>query len=158
LTTGTIREAPIVRNGDIVVGRVMSASLTFDHRTVSGVPAGLFLETLGALLEGGSGEVGVGTSLRVDRPSQVALADVAATITLGCLLFQGGPPLGHFIKLNHWLTRMSRVPQIRWGDLITYLLHDNIYYVIVLKSCYRLQLGHRSSTRRCRSTCRTHSG
>jgi pyruvate/2-oxoglutarate dehydrogenase complex dihydrolipoamide acyltransferase (E2) component len=53
LATGAIREAPVVRNGAIVVGRVMSASLTFDHRIVSGVPAGLFLKTLGALLEGG---------------------------------------------------------------------------------------------------------
>ena len=36
LATGAIREAPVVRNGAIVVGRVMSASLTFDHRIVSG--------------------------------------------------------------------------------------------------------------------------
>ena len=31
--------------GAIVLGRVMGASLTFDHRIVSGVPAGLFLKT-----------------------------------------------------------------------------------------------------------------
>jgi pyruvate/2-oxoglutarate dehydrogenase complex dihydrolipoamide acyltransferase (E2) component len=30
----------------------MSASLTFDHRIVSGVPAALFLKTFGALLAG----------------------------------------------------------------------------------------------------------
>ena len=53
LATGAIREAPVVRNGAIVVGRVMSASLTFDHRIVNGVPAALFLKTLGAILEGG---------------------------------------------------------------------------------------------------------
>jgi len=52
LATGAIREAPVVRNGAIVVGRVMSASLTFDHRIVSGVPAALFLKTFGALLAG----------------------------------------------------------------------------------------------------------
>jgi pyruvate dehydrogenase E2 component (dihydrolipoamide acetyltransferase) len=53
LATGAIREAPVVRNGAIVVGRVVSASFTFDHGIVSGVPAGLFLKMLGALLEGG---------------------------------------------------------------------------------------------------------
>jgi hypothetical protein len=95
LTTGAIREAPIVRNGDIVVGRVMSASLTFDHRIVSGVPAGLFLETLGALLEGGSGEVGVGTSLRVDKWRSRTLP--RQSLSDACC-FKAAPRLG--ISLN----------------------------------------------------------
>lgn len=52
LAVGAIREAPVVRNGAIVIGKVMSASLTFDHRIVSGVPANRFLRAIAALLDG----------------------------------------------------------------------------------------------------------
>jgi pyruvate dehydrogenase E2 component (dihydrolipoamide acetyltransferase) len=55
LATGAIREAPIVRDGQLAVGRVMSASMTFDHRIVSGLPAMLFLKSLSALFDGTAG-------------------------------------------------------------------------------------------------------
>lgn len=50
LALGEIRQTPVVRDGQIVVGDVVSASLTFDHRIVSGVPASAFVATLSQLL------------------------------------------------------------------------------------------------------------
>jgi pyruvate dehydrogenase E2 component (dihydrolipoamide acetyltransferase) len=52
LAIGAIRDAPVVRDGNLAVGRVMSASLTFDHRIVSGVPASRFLRSLAGLFDG----------------------------------------------------------------------------------------------------------
>jgi pyruvate dehydrogenase E2 component (dihydrolipoamide acetyltransferase) len=51
LGTGAVREAPVVRDGQIVIRWVVSTSLTFDHRIVNGLPASLFLQTLSQLLE-----------------------------------------------------------------------------------------------------------
>lgn len=51
LGTGAIRQAPVVRNGQIVIGWVVSISLTFDHRIVNGLPASQFLQTLSQILE-----------------------------------------------------------------------------------------------------------
>jgi len=51
LGTGAIRQTPVVRNGQIVIGWVASMSLTFDHRIVSGLPASLFLQTFANLLK-----------------------------------------------------------------------------------------------------------
>ena len=51
LGTGAIRQTPVVRNEQIVIGWVVSLSLTFDHRIVSGLPASLFLQTLARLLK-----------------------------------------------------------------------------------------------------------
>jgi pyruvate dehydrogenase E2 component (dihydrolipoamide acetyltransferase) len=50
LGTGAIRQAPVVRDGQLAVGWVVSMSLTFDHRIVNGLPASLFLHTLSELL------------------------------------------------------------------------------------------------------------
>ena len=54
LGTGAIRQAPVVRDGQIVIRWVVSMSLTFDHRIVNGLPASLFLQTLSQLLENSS--------------------------------------------------------------------------------------------------------
>jgi pyruvate dehydrogenase E2 component (dihydrolipoamide acetyltransferase) len=51
LGTGAVREAPVVRDGQIAIRWVVSISLTFDHRIVNGLPASLFLQTLSQLLE-----------------------------------------------------------------------------------------------------------
>jgi len=51
LGTGAIRQAPVVRDGQIVIRWVVSMSLTFDHRIVNGLPASLFLQTLSQFLE-----------------------------------------------------------------------------------------------------------
>jgi pyruvate dehydrogenase E2 component (dihydrolipoamide acetyltransferase) len=60
LGTGAIRQTPVVRNGQIVIGWVASMSLTFDHRIVSGLPASLFLQTFASLLkEPGLIELGI---------------------------------------------------------------------------------------------------
>jgi pyruvate dehydrogenase E2 component (dihydrolipoamide acetyltransferase) len=45
LALGAIRRAPVIAGSDIIIGHVMSASLSFDHRIVSGHPAALFLKT-----------------------------------------------------------------------------------------------------------------
>ena len=51
LGTGAVRQAPVVRDGQIAIRWVVSTSLTFDHRIVNGLPASLFLQTLSQLLE-----------------------------------------------------------------------------------------------------------
>jgi pyruvate/2-oxoglutarate dehydrogenase complex dihydrolipoamide acyltransferase (E2) component len=51
LGTGAIRQAAVVRDGQLAVGWVVSMSLTFDHRIVNGLPASLFLHTLSELLK-----------------------------------------------------------------------------------------------------------
>jgi pyruvate dehydrogenase E2 component (dihydrolipoamide acetyltransferase) len=51
LAVGTIRETPVVRAGQIVVGRMMSVTVSCDHRIIDGVLAGRFLRELKGLLE-----------------------------------------------------------------------------------------------------------
>jgi pyruvate dehydrogenase E2 component (dihydrolipoamide acetyltransferase) len=51
LATARTVERPVVRDGQVVVGRVMSATLSSDHRVVDGVGAARFLATLKGLLE-----------------------------------------------------------------------------------------------------------
>ena len=49
LGLGTIRQEPVVTDeGQIIVRRIMSLSLTFDHRAIDGVPAAKFLQVLAA--------------------------------------------------------------------------------------------------------------
>lgn len=43
---GRIREAPVVRDGAIVVAQVMAVSATFDHRAVDGAPGMRFLHAI----------------------------------------------------------------------------------------------------------------
>lgn len=50
LALGRVREAAVVRDGRIVVGQVMGASLSFDHRVISGLPASEFMARLAELL------------------------------------------------------------------------------------------------------------
>jgi pyruvate/2-oxoglutarate dehydrogenase complex dihydrolipoamide acyltransferase (E2) component len=40
---GRIEDRPVVRNGQIVVRKIMPLSFAFDHRVVDGVEAGRFL-------------------------------------------------------------------------------------------------------------------
>lgn len=51
LAVGTIREVPVVRDGRVEPGRVMSATLSCDHRAVDGALAGRFVRELVPLLE-----------------------------------------------------------------------------------------------------------
>ncbi len=51
LAVSAIREVPVVRDGAVVPGRVMTVTLSSDHRLVDGVIAGRFLRELKALLE-----------------------------------------------------------------------------------------------------------
>jgi pyruvate dehydrogenase E2 component (dihydrolipoamide acetyltransferase) len=51
LAVGAIREVPVVRNGRIEAGRVMTVTLSSDHRVIDGVLAGRFLRELKGLLE-----------------------------------------------------------------------------------------------------------
>jgi pyruvate dehydrogenase E2 component (dihydrolipoamide acetyltransferase) len=44
-------EKPVVRNGEIVISRVLPTSLTIDHRVINGVPAAQFMGTFNSLLE-----------------------------------------------------------------------------------------------------------
>jgi pyruvate dehydrogenase E2 component (dihydrolipoamide acetyltransferase) len=51
LAVGTIREAAVVREGQVVPGRMMTLTLSSDHRIIDGVLAGRFLRELKGLLE-----------------------------------------------------------------------------------------------------------
>lgn len=51
LAVGTIRDVPVVKNGEIVPGKRMKVTLSSDHRVVDGAKAADFLSTLRELLE-----------------------------------------------------------------------------------------------------------
>lgn len=51
LAVGGIKETPIVRNGELVVGNTMKVTLSCDHRVVDGASGAAFLQTLKGLLE-----------------------------------------------------------------------------------------------------------
>jgi pyruvate dehydrogenase E2 component (dihydrolipoamide acetyltransferase) len=51
LATGSIRDVPVVRGGEVVPGRTMQLALSVDHRIVYGYHAAAFLEEVKADLE-----------------------------------------------------------------------------------------------------------
>jgi pyruvate dehydrogenase E2 component (dihydrolipoamide acetyltransferase) len=51
LAVGAVRQIPVVRNGEIVVGEVMNVTLSADHRIVDGAIAAQYLQELRRLLE-----------------------------------------------------------------------------------------------------------
>jgi pyruvate dehydrogenase E2 component (dihydrolipoamide acetyltransferase) len=46
-----VREVPVVRDGQIVVGEIMSVTLSADHRIVDGAVAAQYLQELKRLLQ-----------------------------------------------------------------------------------------------------------
>ena len=51
LSVGGIKQTPIVKNGQIVVGNIMKVTLACDHRVVDGAVGSAFLQTLKSYLE-----------------------------------------------------------------------------------------------------------
>ena len=51
LAVGGIKNAPIVKNGEIVPGNIMKVTMSCDHRLVDGATGAKFLKTLKELLE-----------------------------------------------------------------------------------------------------------
>jgi pyruvate dehydrogenase E2 component (dihydrolipoamide acetyltransferase) len=51
LAVGAVREAPVVREGAIVVGHLMTLTLSADHRVIDGAVGAGFLDTLSKALE-----------------------------------------------------------------------------------------------------------
>ena len=51
LAVGGIKQTPVVKGGQVVIGNVMKVTLSCDHRVVDGVSGALFLQTLKNLLE-----------------------------------------------------------------------------------------------------------
>jgi pyruvate dehydrogenase E2 component (dihydrolipoamide acetyltransferase) len=51
LAVGTIREVPVVREGQIVPGSMMKLTMSCDHRVVDGAKGANFLKTLREMLE-----------------------------------------------------------------------------------------------------------
>jgi len=51
LAVGTTRDVPVVRDGAVVPGKLMTVTLSCDHRVVDGALAGRFLAELKALIE-----------------------------------------------------------------------------------------------------------
>ncbi|MEQ9261546.1 MAG: pyruvate dehydrogenase complex dihydrolipoamide acetyltransferase [Owenweeksia sp.] len=55
LAVGAIRQEPVVKDGQIVVGNRMKVTLSCDHRTVDGATGAAFLQTVKSLLENPAG-------------------------------------------------------------------------------------------------------
>ncbi|MDZ4277983.1 MAG: dihydrolipoamide acetyltransferase family protein, partial [Dehalococcoidia bacterium] len=55
LARGAVREAPVVRDGELAVGRVMKAVLSADHRVTDGALGARFLNEIRRLLENPAG-------------------------------------------------------------------------------------------------------
>ena len=51
LAIGSVKEKPVVKNHEIVVGRMMKATLSVDHRVVDGAGGARFLHEMKRLLE-----------------------------------------------------------------------------------------------------------
>jgi len=51
LGVGTIIDKPVVVNGQIVIRPMMNVTLTYDHRTIDGAKAGMFMATLKSYIE-----------------------------------------------------------------------------------------------------------
>lgn len=51
VSIGAIREVPVVRDGQVIPGRVMKATIACDHRILYGAPAAEFLAHIRTLLE-----------------------------------------------------------------------------------------------------------
>lgn len=51
LGTGAITERPVVKNGQIVIGQIMTANFTFDHRIIDGAPAAKFIAAFSQFVE-----------------------------------------------------------------------------------------------------------
>jgi len=51
LAVGGIEEKPVVKNGQIVPGKIMKITLSCDHRVVDGAQAGIFIKTVQKYLE-----------------------------------------------------------------------------------------------------------
>ncbi len=51
LGVGRIQAKPVARDGEVVIRRMVSLSLTFDHRLVDGAPAARFLQRIKQLVE-----------------------------------------------------------------------------------------------------------
>jgi pyruvate dehydrogenase E2 component (dihydrolipoamide acetyltransferase) len=51
LAVGAIKDRPVVRNGQLAVGKTMRVTLSVDHRVLNGMEAGRFLEDLKEALE-----------------------------------------------------------------------------------------------------------
>ncbi len=51
LAVGSAMEKPVVRDGELVVGYEMSATMSLDHRVIDGAMAARYLKTLKDLME-----------------------------------------------------------------------------------------------------------
>ncbi|MGY6650411.1 2-oxo acid dehydrogenase subunit E2 [Wenyingzhuangia sp. IMCC45574] len=51
LSVGGIKQKPVVKNGEIVVGNIMNLTLSCDHRTIDGAVGAAFLNTLKQFIE-----------------------------------------------------------------------------------------------------------
>lgn len=93
LSVGAVEERPVGRDGQIVLARMMTVTLTCDHRVVDGVTGARFLRHFKALLEAPAGLVGDLMGAVADDPPKsieafagMVLPTVTAEITLDELL------------------------------------------------------------------------
>ena len=57
LAVGTVSDRPIVRDGELAIGKIMNATISADHRIVDGVEGAEFLIEVKRLLENPMGLV-----------------------------------------------------------------------------------------------------
>jgi pyruvate dehydrogenase E2 component (dihydrolipoamide acetyltransferase) len=51
LAVGSVRDVPVVKNGQIVPGRTMKVTISADHRVTDGAEAARFMQAFKAALE-----------------------------------------------------------------------------------------------------------
>jgi pyruvate dehydrogenase E2 component (dihydrolipoamide acetyltransferase) len=51
LAVGSVKEQPVVRDGQLAVGQMMKATLSTDHRVADGAEAAMFLMEIKRVLE-----------------------------------------------------------------------------------------------------------
>jgi pyruvate dehydrogenase E2 component (dihydrolipoamide acetyltransferase) len=51
LAVGTVKEVPVVKNGQVTIGNIMKVTLSCDHRSVDGAVGSSFLQSLKGFLE-----------------------------------------------------------------------------------------------------------
>jgi pyruvate/2-oxoglutarate dehydrogenase complex dihydrolipoamide acyltransferase (E2) component len=51
IAPGAIKDAPVVEDGKVVVGKIMNVNATFDHRYIDGFHASVLANTLREMME-----------------------------------------------------------------------------------------------------------
>jgi hypothetical protein len=76
---GKVEDRPVVRDGQIVIRKMTTLTLNFDHRLIDGAPAAYFLTDVQKLLEGGLSEYIDETGEIKTQPSEPPFVNIQET-------------------------------------------------------------------------------